>query len=84
MAQAREATHRILQQVEDGVIDTHELISMLLMWLTDDEVEEMAQANDLFMDCDDVDEDEDEDEGFDSERDAEALASAGFGTDEDY
>ena len=82
MAQAREATHRILQQVEDGVIDTHELISILLMWLTDDEVEEMAQANDLFMDCDDVD--EDEDEGFDSERDAEALASAGFGTDEDY
>ena len=81
MAQAREATHRILQQVEDGVIDTHELISILLMWLTDDEVEEMAQANDLFMDCD---VDEDEDEGFDSESDAEALASAGFGTDEDY
>jgi len=47
MAQDRKATHRIIRQVEEGVIDPHELIHILLMWLTDDEVEEMAQANPL-------------------------------------
>ena len=75
----RDATNRILELVEEGEINTDELIHMLLMWLSEAEVKEMARANDLLLD-------EEEEEFIDSmDGDHEsALASAGWGMDEDY
>jgi hypothetical protein len=75
----RDATNRILELVEEGAINTDELIHMLLMWLSEAEVKEMARANDLLLD-------EEEEEFIDSmDGDHEsALASAGWGMDEDY
>jgi len=75
----REYTNRILDAMDEGSLDVRMVIEMALQWLSEDDVKGMCLANDIC--CDDELEDEvdcdDSDDGY-------ALASAGFGTDEDY
>ena len=68
-----------LELVENGVVTAEDMLTMALKYMSTDDVEDMLDANELserFMDEDDFDCD-DGDDGY-------ALASAGFGTDEDY
>jgi ferritin len=44
----REATNRVLELVEEGIIDKDYLISALLSYLSDDQVADMAWLNELF------------------------------------
>ena len=74
----RDATNRILELVEEGLLDRDTVIMACLEYMSEDEVAVMAQANEFFLD-----EDEDYDDGMDGDFDS-AMASAGFGTDEDY
>lgn len=77
---SREATDRILELVEEGVLDRDTVILACLKYMSEDDVREMAQMNEFFMDDDySKDCDESMDGDFDS-----AMASAGLGTDEDY
>jgi len=44
----REATNRVLELVEEGIIDKDYLIRALLSYLSDDQVADMAWLNELF------------------------------------
>ncbi len=76
----REATNRILELVEEGLLDRDTVILACLKYMSEDDVADMAHANEFFLD---EDEDEDYDDSMDGDWDS-AMASAGFGTDEDY
>ena len=73
------ARDKALELVENGIVSAEDMLTMALKYMSTDDVDDMLDANELserFMDEDDFDCD-DGDDGF-------ALASAGFGTDEDY
>ena len=75
----RKNTNLLLEMVSDGTLDKDALIQACLMWMSEDEVTEMAQRNEFLESDDDVDVDESMDGDHDS-----AMASAGWGTHEDY
>ena len=77
----REATNRILELVEEGMLDRDTVIMACLKYMSEDDVADMAHANEFFLDEDE--EDEDYDDSMDGDWDS-GMASAGFGTDEDY
>ena len=78
----REYTTKLLDAVEDGLISAQAVVEMALSYMSEDEVHDMMRVNDLlyYLDAEDEEEDVDCDDGDDGY----ALASAGFGTDEDY
>jgi len=43
----REQTDRLLEMVEDGYLDPMMALTMCLKWLSEDEVAEMMDANEL-------------------------------------
>ena len=53
--QVRQATIAILEMVDDGILDARTALSAALGWMSDDEVEEMATAN-QFLEYPDEDE----------------------------
>ena len=57
---ARQATERVLEMVEDGLLDRDTVIMACLKYMSEDDVADMAHANEFF--CDD---DEDDDDGGD-------------------
>lgn len=76
---ARKTTNMILEMVAEGSLNQEQLIRDLLMWMSETDVEEFAERNGLL-----DDEDEGEfDDSMDGDHDS-AMASAGWGTDEDY
>jgi hypothetical protein len=52
----REATTKILEMIEDGILDKDQVIMAALKYMSEDDVADMAHANDFFYD-------EDEDDG---------------------
>ena len=70
---------RALELVEMGMVTAEDMLTMCLKYMSTDDVEDMLDANELSAR---FHEDADE-EDFDCD-DGSALASAGFGTDEDY
>jgi len=74
----RKCTIALLEMMDDGVMDPKTVAEMCLANMSEDDVEDMMRSNDLLLDEDEDDMDcDDSDDGY-------ALASAGFGTDEDY
>jgi hypothetical protein len=74
------ARDKALELVENGMVTAEDMLTMALKYMSTDDVEDMLDANELserFMD-------EEEDIDCDDGDDGYALASAGFGTDEDY
>jgi len=61
----REATNRILELVEEGLLDRDTVIMACLKYMSEDDVSDMAHANEFFLD----EEDEDEDEEWDGQPD---------------
>ena len=59
---AREATNRILEAVEQGMLDRDYVIMACLKYMSEDDVADMAHINEFFWDDEDPDEDEDSDE----------------------
>jgi len=55
MYKTREATERILELVEEGLLDKDTVIMACLKYMSEDEVADMARANEFFLS-----EDEDE------------------------
>ena len=87
---ARKTTKMILEMVAEGSLNQDQLIRDLLMWMSETDVEEFAERNGLL---DDEGEEEFDDvpritdyvnhDSMDGDHDS-AMASAGWGTDEDY
>ena len=73
----RKCTIALLEMMDDGVMDPKTVAEMCLAYMSEADVEDMMRSNDLLVD-------EDEDMDCDDSDDGYALASAGFGTDEDY
>ena len=75
----RTQTTKLLEMMDDGLISAEAVAEMCLAYMSEDDVADMMRANDI------LDEDEDDYEpDCDDSDDAYALASAGFGMDEDY
>ena len=53
----RQYTTRLLEAVEEGMVDKDYLITALLNWLSDADVHQMCLANDI-LDLDEEDDDE--------------------------
>lgn len=76
----RDARDRLLELVEEGLLDPNYVILAFCKWNTREDIEQMCHANEIELwDEDDDDIDDDMDGDWDS-----AMASAGYGTDEDY
>jgi len=58
----REATNKVLEMVEEGLLDRDQVIMACLKYMSEDEVADMARANEFF-DEEDEDEDDYEDDG---------------------
>lgn len=85
----RETTKRLLELVDDGVLDARTMVRDLLGYLSEDDVRDFAHRNDLLPDDGSGVEDEpdhfyDDDGMTDAEADADTLRMCGMGTDEDY
>ena len=62
--QTRRATRRLLEEIEEGLLDRDTVICACMNYMSEAEVADMCSANDFF-----EDEDEDEDEDDDDEDD---------------
>jgi hypothetical protein len=88
----RPVTTAVLDAIADGSLDRDYLIAACLGYLSEQEVSDMCLSNDIhvanvFEDDGDEDADEDDFDDFDDSMDGDhdsAMASAGWGTDEDY
>ena len=76
----REYTNKLLELVEDGLLDRDTVIMACVKYMSEDDVKDMMESNEFILE---EDEDEDDMDSDDSD-DGYALASAGYGTDEDY
>ena len=82
MADPREQTNRLLEMIDDGQLDPMMAVTMCVKWMSEDDVAEMMDANELSERFEEDDYD-DYDDSMDGDHES-ALASAGRGTDEDY
>ena len=82
----RNLTCKVLAAMDDGMLDAQAVAEMCLSWMNEDDLREMLRQNDVLEAVEPEEEEEDEDyEPDDSDfADGDALASAGWGTDEDY
>ena len=76
---SREYTSKLQDMIEDGLLDRDTVIMACVKYMSEADVQDMMESNEFILE-----EDEDEDMDCDDSDDGYALASAGFGTDEDY
>ena len=63
---SRETTNRLLEMVDDGILDARTLALACLKYMSEDDVEDMAKANEFVAELEEeeeLEEDEDEAEG---------------------
>jgi hypothetical protein len=72
----REYTNKILEALDEGILDRDTVIMAMLSYMSEDEVKDMAHANEFFPD----EEDEDDWEDYDGQPD-EAQEWADFDPD---
>ncbi len=77
---ARQETNKLLEMIEEGLLDPKEVVVMCVKYMSEDDVADMMDSNEL---SDRFQEDDEYDDSMDGDHDS-AMASAGFGTDEDY
>ena len=65
MADVRQATNRVLEMVEEGVLDKDTVIMSCLKYMSEDDVADMAYCNEFFYDDEESDDDDDSEEDDD-------------------
>lgn len=60
--QTRQATCRILEMVEEGILDRDTVIMACLKYMSEDDVADMAHANEFFADDEEEEPEEDDEE----------------------
>ena len=75
---SRPYTTKLLDMISDGLIIPEQVAQMCLSYMSEDDVKDMMLSNDIL-----TENDEDFNDSMDGDHDS-AMASAGFGTDEDY
>lgn len=61
MIEVRKATNRILEMIEEGLLSPVSVVTMCLKWMGEDDVRDMAEANEIYFD-DEEEYEEDEEE----------------------
>ena len=61
MTGVRQATDKILEMVEEGILDKDTVIMSCLKYMSEDDVADMAHSNEFFMTTNEEEEDNDED-----------------------
>ena len=61
MVNVRQATEKVLEMVEEGILDKDTVIMSCLKYMSEDDVADMAQMNEFFMTTNDEEDDNDED-----------------------
>ena len=56
----RQATNKILEMVEEGILDRDTVIMSCLKYMSEDDVADMAHSNEFFINEEDEDDDEPE------------------------
>ncbi len=77
----RKYTNLLLDAIEQGLLSPQAVVEMAVSYMSESDVEDMMRVNDLLYY---LEPEEDEEPDCDDGDDGYALASAGFGTDEDY
>lgn len=62
---AREHTNKLLEMIEEGLLNPDTVILACLKYMSEDEVKDMMEANEFILD----EEEEDEEEGFSRDND---------------
>ena len=58
MVNVRQATDKILEMVEEGILDKDMVIMACLKYMSEDDVADMAHCNEFFLNEDDEEEDD--------------------------
>lgn len=45
----REATNKILEMVDEGLLNPRDVLLMALKWMSEDDVKAMAEANEIYL-----------------------------------
>ena len=53
----REVTNKILEMIDEHLLDPKDVVLMALKWMSEDDVAEMAKANELFVEVTEDEED---------------------------
>ena len=61
MTGVRQATDKILEMVEEGILDKDTVIMSCLKYMSEDDVADMAHSNEFFMTTNDEEDDNGED-----------------------
>lgn len=61
----RMATNKILEMIDNGVLESHDVILACLKYMSEDDVADMAHCNGFFQDDDTMEEDEEDEESPD-------------------
>lgn len=51
----RETTNKILEMIDEGLLNPRDAVLMCLKWMSEDEVTKMAKANELLEEVEDED-----------------------------
>jgi|TARA_B110000503_G_C6774091_1_gene260580 hypothetical protein len=62
MSDVRQATNRVLEMVEEGILDKDTVIMSCLKYMSEDDVADMAHSNEFFMTTNDEEDEDDEDD----------------------
>lgn len=52
----REATNKVLEMVDNGILNPRDVLLMALKWMSEDDVKEMCKANEINLEGDTEDE----------------------------
>jgi hypothetical protein len=53
MCEVREASNKLLEMVHEGLLSPTTVITMCLKWMSEDDVKEMCEANEIYLDDED-------------------------------
>ena len=73
-------TERLLEMIENHEVDPIDVVKMCVKYMSEDDVEDMIDTNEL---SERFEPEDDYDDSMDGDHES-ALASCGWGTDEDY
>ena len=54
----RKASNKFIELVEEGLLDPVEAVRMCVKWMSEDEVKEMCEANEIYFDEEDENEED--------------------------
>lgn len=56
--ETRKATNKILEMIDEGILNPTDVVTMCLKYMSEDEVEDMARINEIYLEDEDDDEED--------------------------